>query len=98
MTQAGKLQSIIQLVKSIQKDQREGPGGPYSIDHPDGPSGDRYLQLSMYRGGLFVVGNVEVLAGQSDPPEGDNHSSGLMLDFKMLWNGFMMERNLALMR
>lgn len=37
---AGELQSIIQLVKSIQNNQREGPAGPHSIAQPDGPSGE----------------------------------------------------------
>lgn len=95
---AGELQSIIQLVKSIQNDQREGPAGPHSIAQPDGPSGERYLQLSTHRDALLALGNTEVLAGQPDLPAGDSHSSGIILDFKMLWNGLMMDRNLVLMR
>ena len=84
--------------RSIQKDQREGPAGPRSIAQPDGPSGERYLQLSMHRDALLLLGNAEALAGQPDLPAGDSHSSGVTLDFKMLWNGLMMGRNLVLMR
>lgn len=98
MSHAGKIQSIIQLVKSVQTDQREGPAGPCSITQPDGPSGERYLQFSMHRDALLALGKAEVLAGQSDPPAGDSHSSGIVLNFKMLWNGLVMDKDMLLMR
>lgn len=55
-----------------------------SIAQPDGPSGERYLQLSMNLDALLVLGNTEVLAGQPDLPAGDSHSERVILDFKML--------------
>lgn len=98
MSHAGKLQSIMQLVRRIQKDQRKGPAGPYSISQPDGPSRERYPQLGTHRDALLALGNAEVLAGQADLPAGDSHSSGVTLDLKMIWNGLMMDRNLVLMK
>lgn len=95
---AGRIQSITQLVKSTQRDGREGPAGPHSSQQPHGASGDRYPQLSMHRDAWLVWGNAEVLAGQPELPAGDRNSQELVLDFKMFWNGLIMDRKLVLMR